>query len=151
MEKGSVGAQHSYYIIAVTVYLVSELGFRGLKIPNLESLTLQLVKCSAFCVLTASTSTLHLNKCLCLMITPYLFHTVIIRNWKYFCCTAWSIAPGHRLSRNDISWMLLIKTHKHLVIHINFTSPRLEMGTWKRGTWSGSPKRSTARKCQSNE
>lgn len=114
-------------------------------------LTLRLVKCSGFCMFTASTLTLHLNKCLCLMITPYLFHTVLIRNWKYFCCSAWSIAPGHQLSRNDISWILLIKIHKHLVIHINLMSPRLKMGTWIRAMWSDSPKRSAARKCQSSE
>ena len=140
MGKGLVGAQHRYYIVWGTMCLVSELRFRGLKLQSLEMLTLHLVKCSGFCVFTASTSTLHLNKCLYLMIAPYLFHTVLIRNWKYFCCTAWSIAPGHQLSRSDISWILLIKIHKHLVIHIKLLSPRLKMGTWVRGMWSDSPK-----------
>lgn len=151
MEKGSVGAQSRYCVIWVTIYLVSQLGFRDLTLPSLEMLTLHVVKCSGFCVFTASTSTLHLNKCLYLMVAPYLFHTVLIRNWKYFCCTASSIAPGHQLSRNDISWILLIKIHKHLAIHINLRSPRLKMGSWIRGIWSDSPKTSTARECQSNE
>ena len=149
MQNGK--AQHRYFVIWVTMYLASELGSRDLKLPSWEMLTPHLVKCSGFCVFTASTSTLHLNKYLYLMIAPYLFLTVLIRIGKYLCCTAWSIAPGHQLSRNDISWILLIKIHTHLVIHINLMSPRLKMSTWIRGMWSDSPKRSTARKCQSNE
>lgn len=63
----------------------------------------------AFFVFTVSTSTPHLNKCLCLLITPYLFLTGLIRNWTSLCCSAGSMAPGHQLSRNGISWLLFIR------------------------------------------
>lgn len=55
MRKGSGGAQCSYCVIKAITYLISKLGFRDLKLPGLETLTLHLVKRSGFCLFAAPT------------------------------------------------------------------------------------------------